>query len=55
MSEQGQKILDKTLNVGTYFYCPNQDTEFDEKRDVYALGVILLELWHPFKNNGERI
>lgn len=48
--------MDKTLNVGTYFYCPpNNETEFDEKRDVFALGVILLEMWHPFKSHHDRV
>ncbi|CAK59890.1 unnamed protein product (macronuclear) [Paramecium tetraurelia] len=50
------ELLDKTLNVGTYFYCPpNNEQEFDEKRDVFALGVILLEMWHPFQNHKERV
>lgn len=56
LKKEDQQILDKTLNVGTYFYCPpNNESEFDEKRDVFALGVILLEMWHTFKTHHERV
>lgn len=50
--------LDGTSQVGTYFYiAPELDQGWphvDEKVDMYSLGVILFELWHPFVTAMER-
>lgn len=48
------KRLDRTLNVGTYFY-RSPEKQYDEKVDVYSLGVILLEMWYRFQNGHERV
>eukprot|EP00249_Psilotum_nudum_P019722 c27388_g1_i1 orf=702-2933(-) len=50
--------LDGTGQVGTYFYtAPEIDQgwpHIDEKVDMYSLGVVLFELWHPFNTAMER-
>jgi len=48
---------EKTVNVGTYFYSSPENTSssYSEKVDMYALGIILLELWHPFDTLMERV
>ncbi|MCO5571335.1 hypothetical protein L7F22_025073 [Adiantum nelumboides] len=50
--------LDGTGQVGTYFYTAPEVGQgwplIDEKADMYSLGVILFELWHPFKTAMER-
>ena len=47
--------MDKTLNVGTYFYRPPDKGGYSEKIDVYSLGIILLEMWYNFSNAHERV
>ena len=54
------------MNVGTYFYrSPEGDAkvsefgnfstkQYDEKIDVFSLGIIFFEMWHPFSNKYER-
>lgn len=56
------------MNVGTYFYRspevaakPSMSmdsfivrTKYDEKIDMYSLGIIFFEMWHPFTNKYER-
>lgn len=51
-----------STNVGTKLYAsPEQDghsvisSEYDERTDVYSMGIILFELWHPFRTVKERI
>lgn len=60
----GTKDLDKdiTMGVGTYFYrAPevdfrkNEPNSYNEKIDVYSLGITFFEMWHPFTSNLERI
>ncbi len=45
--------------VGTVFYrSPEQEAEgvlYDEKADIYALGIILFELFQPFGSASERV
>ncbi|KAK9288122.1 hypothetical protein L1049_016570 [Liquidambar formosana] len=50
--------VDGTGQVGTYFYtAPEIEQEWpkiDEKADMYSLGVVFFELWHPFGTAMER-
>lgn len=49
--------IDHTVGVGTYFYAsPEQlsHSQYNEKADIYSLGVILFELLHPFGTKSER-
>jgi len=46
-----------TTGIGTPFYTsPEQDRgyEYNEKVDIYALGIIFLEMFHPFTTAMER-
>ncbi|XP_024542885.1 eIF-2-alpha kinase GCN2 isoform X2 [Selaginella moellendorffii] len=56
--EANVKSLEGTGQVGTYFYrAPEIEQAWphiDEKVDMYSLGVILFELWHPFSTGMER-
>ncbi|KAG6512639.1 hypothetical protein ZIOFF_030764 [Zingiber officinale] len=49
---------DGTGRVGTYFYtAPEVEMswpQINEKADMYSLGVIFFELWHPFATAMER-
>lgn len=51
--------IDGTGQVGTYFYTAPEIEQgwphIDEKVDMYSLGVVLFELWHPFATAMERI
>ncbi|KAK7312406.1 hypothetical protein VNO77_36234 [Canavalia gladiata] len=50
--------IDGTGQVGTYFYTAPEIEQgwpkIDEKADMYSLGVVFLELWHPFGTAMER-
>ncbi|KAG2567098.1 hypothetical protein PVAP13_7NG220600 [Panicum virgatum] len=50
--------MDGTGQVGTYFYtAPEVEQKWpqiNEKVDMYSLGVIFFELWHPFATAMER-
>ncbi|GLT96767.1 hypothetical protein SLE2022_143670 [Rubroshorea leprosula] len=50
--------LDGTGQVGTYFYTAPEIEhgwpKIDEKADMYSLGVVFFELWHPFETSMER-
>lgn len=51
--------LDRTMNVGTYFYRAyeidsREQTTYNEKVDVFSLSIILFEMWHPFTSKYER-
>ncbi|KAI4302752.1 hypothetical protein MLD38_038463 [Melastoma candidum] len=50
--------IDGTSQVGTLFYiAPEIEQEWpkiDEKADMYSLGVMFFELWHPFGTAMER-
>ncbi|XP_062173283.1 eIF-2-alpha kinase GCN2 isoform X3 [Alnus glutinosa] len=49
---------DGTGQVGTYFYTAPEIEQgwpkIDEKADMYSLGVVFFELWHPFGTEMER-
>lgn len=53
--------IDQTTGVGTLMYMsPEQsrgesDDGYDDKVDMYSLGVILFEMWFPFRTAHERI
>ena len=44
--------------MGTPFYrAPEQEVagqDYDHKADMYALGIILFEMWRPFNTLAER-
>ncbi|KAK4286606.1 hypothetical protein QN277_003135 [Acacia crassicarpa] len=50
--------VDGTGQVGTYFYTAPEIEQgwpkIDEKADMYSLGVVFFELWHPFATAMER-
>ncbi|KAA8527288.1 hypothetical protein F0562_034615 [Nyssa sinensis] len=50
--------VDGTGQVGTYFYTAPEIEQgwpkIDEKADMYSLGVVFFELWHPFGTAMER-
>ncbi|XP_038986780.1 eIF-2-alpha kinase GCN2 isoform X4 [Phoenix dactylifera] len=50
--------MDGTSQVGTYFYTAPEIEQrwpqINEKVDMYSLGVIFFELWHPFATAMER-
>ncbi|EPS68608.1 hypothetical protein M569_06160, partial [Genlisea aurea] len=50
--------IDGTGQVGTYFYTAPETEQgwpkINEKVDMYSLGVIFFELWHPFDTAMER-
>ncbi|XP_042044416.1 eIF-2-alpha kinase GCN2 isoform X2 [Salvia splendens] len=50
--------IDGTGQVGTYFYTAPEIEQgwpkIDEKADMYSLGVMFFELWHPFETAMER-
>ncbi|KAF6143812.1 hypothetical protein GIB67_016733 [Kingdonia uniflora] len=50
--------VDGTGQVGTYFYTAPEVEQgwpkIDEKVDMYSLGVVFFELWHPFGTAMER-
>merc|ERR1712130_644415 len=46
-----------TSGVGTFFYASPEQYEgstYDEKADIFSLGIILFELLHPFGSGHER-
>ncbi|XP_024923452.3 eIF-2-alpha kinase GCN2 isoform X3 [Ziziphus jujuba] len=49
---------DRTGQVGTYFYTAPEIEQgwpkIDEKADMYSLGIVFFELWHPFGTAMER-
>ncbi|KAM7279903.1 hypothetical protein ACFE04_007037 [Oxalis oulophora] len=49
---------DGTGQVGTYFYTAPEIEQrwpkIDEKADMYSLGIVFFELWHPFGTAMER-
>ncbi|ELR23845.1 Eukaryotic translation initiation factor 2alpha kinase [Acanthamoeba castellanii str. Neff] len=56
---KGQMLEEHTAGCGTLSYsAPEQRTaggKYSESVDIYALGIILLELYHPFGTATERV
>ncbi|KAL1189722.1 eIF-2-alpha kinase GCN2 [Cardamine amara subsp. amara] len=54
----GGSGIDSTGQAGTYFYTAPEIEQgwpkIDEKADMYSLGVVFFELWHPFGTAMER-
>lgn len=51
------KEKDMTTDIGTMLYrAPELEAglEYDEKVDIFSLGIILFELWYPFNTGMER-
>ncbi|XP_073266519.1 eIF-2-alpha kinase GCN2 isoform X2 [Populus alba] len=50
--------MDGTGEVGTYFYTAPEIEQgwpkIDEKADMYSLGIVFFEVWHPFGTAMER-
>ncbi|KAL0382836.1 UNVERIFIED_CONTAM: eIF-2-alpha kinase GCN2 [Sesamum calycinum] len=50
--------IDGTGQVGTYFYTAPEIEQgwpkINEKADMYSLGIVFFELWHPFDTAMER-
>ncbi|XP_071686022.1 eIF-2-alpha kinase GCN2 isoform X2 [Rutidosis leptorrhynchoides] len=50
--------VDGTGQVGTYFYTAPEIEQrwpkINEKADMYSLGIVFFELWHPFSTGMER-
>nr|XP_043628551.1 eIF-2-alpha kinase GCN2 [Erigeron canadensis] len=50
--------VDGTGQIGTYFYTAPEIEQrwpkIDEKADMYSLGIVFFELWHPFSTGMER-
>ncbi|KAF3666707.1 hypothetical protein FXO37_10387 [Capsicum annuum] len=57
-SEIIEVSVDGTGQVGTYFYTAPEIEQrwpkINEKADMYSLGVVFFELWHPFDTAMER-
>ncbi|KAL2920999.1 eIF-2-alpha kinase GCN2 [Bienertia sinuspersici] len=57
-SEAQGVSIDGTGQIGTYFYTAPEIEQgwpkIDEKADMFSLGVVFFELWHPFGTAMER-
>ncbi|KAJ0977116.1 hypothetical protein J5N97_012590 [Dioscorea zingiberensis] len=58
LAETSGVSVDGTGQVGTYFYTAPEIEQrwpqINEKVDMYSLGVVFFELWHPFATAMER-
>jgi len=58
MPKVSPKGQERTTDIGTMLYrAPEleESLEYDEKVDIFSLGIILFELWHPFNTGMERV
>jgi serine/threonine protein kinase/histidyl-tRNA synthetase len=56
---QDNGASDATGVCGTHFYIAPEiaqgDTNYDERVDIYSVGIIAFEVWHPFSTAMERV
>ncbi|CAL8462314.1 g1847 [Coccomyxa elongata] len=57
-SQHGSALAETTGRVGTSFYISpevaNGWARYDDKVDIFSLGIVAFELWHPFATGMER-
>ena len=51
----GNTNFEQSCNIGTKLYAPPEEENYDERTDIYSLGIILFELWYPLRTASERI
>ncbi|CAK0752569.1 hypothetical protein CVIRNUC_002156 [Coccomyxa viridis] len=58
-TEQDLTSGDRTGTVGTSFYISPEVAKgwavYDDRVDVFSLGIVAFELWHPFSTGMERV
>ncbi|KAK9906778.1 hypothetical protein WJX75_007809 [Coccomyxa subellipsoidea] len=58
-SQHGSALGETTGRVGTSFYISpevaNGWARYDDKVDIFSLGIVAFELWHPFATGMERV
>jgi len=58
-ADQQHIFSDPTGVCGTSFYIAPEiargETEYDERIDLYSVGIIAFEVWHPFATAMERV
>ncbi|CAF1273603.1 unnamed protein product [Adineta steineri] len=61
MLENNQMVITSRQNPGTHSYMApelrkkEEEIQYDEKVDIYAMGIVFLEVLAPFKTGSERV